>query len=335
VEFRVPEETMVDTLFRILSGLGFSESRARSLSGIFTENSLDGVVSHGLNRFPDFVEKVKGGHIDINAAPSQIFAINAFERWDGNRGPGPLNALFAMDRAMALADDHGIGCVALQNTNHWMRGGTYGFRAAEKGYLSISFTNTTPVIPPWGGTERRLGNNPLIVAVPREAGPVVLDMALSQFSMGRQQTASIRGERLPVPGGYDEKGNLTDDPDVLRRSNRPLPIGYWKGSGLSLVLDLTAMLLTGGKGTRELESAGVESGISQVFIAWDLGRITPAADREAVVAAALEHMKSSPPVDGHTEIRYPGERARATRAENLEKGILTDEPVWRQVRSLL
>ena len=145
-----------------------------------------------------------------------------------------------MKRADRMAH-HGIGCVALRNTNHWMRGGSYGWQAADQGMIGICWTNTLPNLPPWGGTKPTLGNNPLVIAVPRDEGHVVLDMAMSQFSFGALETYRKRDEQLPVVGGFDGHRRI----DVLtlarsKRRSRPLPIGYWKGSGLSLMLDMAA-----------------------------------------------------------------------------------------------
>ncbi len=184
--------------------------------------------------------------------PEATARFGALERWDGRRGPGNLNALAAMDRAIALGREHGIGCVALGNTNHWMRGGTYGWQAAEAGLIGICWTNTMPNLPPWGGAERAIGNNPLVIAVPRAAGPVVLDMAMSQFSYGTLESYRKRGELLPVDGGFDAEGNLTRDPAAIEKSWRPLPIGYWKGSGLAVVLDMIAAMMSLGQATHQI-----------------------------------------------------------------------------------
>lgn len=86
------------------------------------------------------------------------------------------------NRAIELSDKYGIGCIALKNTNHWMRAGYYGWMATEKGYIFIYWTNTIPNLPLWNSTERQTGNNPIIFAVPKKEGPVVLDMALSLYS---------------------------------------------------------------------------------------------------------------------------------------------------------
>ena len=183
---RIPYETMVSEFERILKKKGFKEDRARAAATIFAQNSLAGVYSHGLNRFPRVVEYLEKGEIDPDIVAECELKLGAFERWNGHRGFGPLNAKLAMDRACELAKEYGIGLVALGNNNHWMRGGSYGFQAADQGCIGICWSNTCPNMPAWGGKDRKIGNNPIIFAVPRSNGQhVVIDCAVSQFSYGK------------------------------------------------------------------------------------------------------------------------------------------------------
>ncbi|HJU75786.1 MAG TPA: 3-dehydro-L-gulonate 2-dehydrogenase [Gemmatimonadaceae bacterium] len=262
---RVPYEELFETLRRVLEKTGFKTDRAGLCARLFADASRDGFASHGLNRFPRFMRTIRTGVVDVHASPVRVAGFGAWERWDGRLGPGNLNAHQCMDRALALAREHGMGCIALANTNHWMRGGSYGWQAADAGAIGVCWTNTLPNLPPWGVSNPRVGNNPLIIAVPRAGGHVVLDMAMSQFSMGALESYRLRGEPLPVPGGYDERGELTRDPAAIEASMRPLPIGFWKGSGLALVLDLAAAVLSGGAATYQIPTEPEkESGLSQV-----------------------------------------------------------------------
>jgi 3-dehydro-L-gulonate 2-dehydrogenase len=176
---RVSYQELFDTLLRVLLKQGFAPGRARRCAQLVADSNRDGVYSHGLNRFPRFLSMIHGGLIDLHAEPILIGSAGALERWDGNSGPGNLNAYQCMERAIALSQEHGVGCVALANTNHWMRGGTYGWQAADAGVIGICWTNTLPNLPPWGASDPRVGNNPLVIAVPRPEGHVVLDMAMS------------------------------------------------------------------------------------------------------------------------------------------------------------
>ncbi len=332
---RVPFETMEGEFYRALIASGLSPERARLCARTHAENSRDGVYSHGLNSFPGFVERVRAGRgIDVDATAERVAGFGALEQWDGRLGLGILNATTCMDRAIALSREHGIGCVALQNTNHWMRAGTYGLQAADAGCIGICWTNTTRLMPPHGSDERKIGNNPIVFAIPSEEGHLLLDMAISQFSGGKTLIHSRNGQAFPVPGGYDAEGNLTCDAEAIQKSNRPLPIGHWKGSGLAIALDLIAALVSGGRSTYQISRDDGERGVSQMYIAIDVARI---AGREAVTQMLEEtfgDLHSAPPLDEGEPVAYPGERMMERRRDNLENGVPVDSEFWEQVLAM-
>lgn len=329
---RVPYDQMLAQFERVLNKYGFSPQRAHAAAQIFADNSLVGVYSHGLNRFPVVVDYLRRGLIDPQAQPERLAAFGAVERWDGHRGFGPLNAQAAMARAIELAKAQGVGVVALGNNNHWMRGGTYGFQAAQAGCVGICWSNTTPNMPAWGATDPRLGNNPLILSVPRGDGNhIMVDCAMTQFSYGKLETTRLAGAQLPVPGGYDSQGNLTCDPAAIEESGRPLPMGYWKGSGLSILLDMIIALLADGPTVTQIGAQGSETGLSQVFIAIDPAKF---GGDSALVEDIVAHIHAShPAVPGH-EVRCPGEGEHRARKENLEQGIPVDPGKWEQLLAM-
>jgi len=322
---RVAYTDLIDALSRALVRLGFAPDRAGRCASLFADSSRDGVYSHGLNRFPRFVATIRNGVVDVEGQPDCVARLGAFERWDGRRGPGNLNAYAAMARAIALARGHGVGSVALANTNHWMRGGSYGWQAADAGAVGICWTNTLPNLPPYGAADSRIGNNPFVVAVPRARGHVVLDMALSQFSVGALASYRSRGQRLPVAGGYDADGKLTCDPAAIEMSGRLLPIGFWKGSGLSIALDLVGTLLSGGLATWQIPvDPERETGLSQVFVAFDLSSMAGGDVANRVADEIIDHVGA----------RYPGERTLETRRRNLAEGVPVEPSIWREVQEL-
>ena len=329
---RIPFEDLYAALHRAMRQLGLSEYRAAHCARLFAETTRDGIYTHGLNRFPRFSETVRNGSVDVNAEPTKTAGLGAIERWDGHRGVGNLNAHASMERAIALATQNGIGAVALANTNHWMRGGTYGWQAADQGLFAICWTNTLANLPVWGATTPTLGNNPIVIAIPHSGGHVVLDMAMSQFSYGSLSAYSKRGQHLPVDGGFDSAGNLTKDATAIEASQRALPIGYWKGSGLSLVLDMAAAMLSGGLSTHEIPLDPLrESGISQIFIAIDPRSLSTAEEINRIADGILQSLREATPVDLGKPIRYPGEQTLQVREENLRLGVPVDPEIWRQI----
>ena len=332
---RIPFAEVQATLAGVLRKLGFADDRAETCSRLFAETTRDGVYTHGINRFPRFVVTIRNGCVNPLAEPEVTARLGALERWDGHKGPGNLNALAAMERAIALGREHGVGCVALGNTNHWMRGGTYGWQAAEAGLIGLCWTNTMPNLPPWGGAERVIGNNPLIIAVPRAGGPVVLDMAMSQFSYGALESYRKRGELLPIDGGFDADGNLTRDPGAIEQSWRPLPAGYWKGSGLAVVLDMIAAMMSLGQATFQISADPVlETAISQIFLALNPAAFGPASEAEKIADAVVASLHNCAPAERQGKVRYPGEQTLRIRAENMRLGLPVEPEVWAEILAM-
>ncbi len=331
---RIPADEMQSTFNAILLTLGFNKDKALQCATIFTSNSVDGVYTHGVNRFPIFVQYVKEGLVNKDAEPLPEAAFNGIEQWDGQLGPGVLNAVVATDRAVLLANQNGIGCVALRNTNHWMRGGYYGWQAAKKDCVFIGWSNTIANMPAWGAVDARLGNNPLVIAVPYSEEAIVMDMAMSQFSFGAMELAQGKGEKLSVPGGYDSNGHLTDDPGAILETKRTLPVGYWKGAGLSLLLDILGAILSGGLATNQVTALGKERSLSQVFVCINLSKLKNYKSIESCIRSIIDDYKASIK-EGDKEIIYPGESVVKKRAQNIAKGIPVLANVWNEIRALM
>ncbi|HPP54875.1 MAG TPA: 3-dehydro-L-gulonate 2-dehydrogenase [Thermoguttaceae bacterium] len=326
---RVPFEEMQNQFNRVLLKKGFTPERAALCARLFAEASRDGVYSHGLNCFPRFISYIDQGYIDIHAEPVFVEKTGVLERWDGRMGPGNLNAWFCMNRAVAIAKEHGVGCVAIRHTNHWMRAGTYGLQAVEAGCIGICWTNTTPNMPAWGGTKPQIGNNPIVFAVPHPKGPILLDMAASMFSYGKLEQYANQGKMLPVDGGFDNEGRLTKDPRAILETQRLIPIGYWKGSGLSLVLDLIAVFLSNGNSTYEVGKLPSEIGLSQVFLAFNPGAMSGTDAILRSIEQTLDDLNQA-----GESVFYPGQRMMQTRADNLEHGIPVDLHYWNTVLAM-
>ncbi len=331
---RIPYQQMQSEFKRILLNHQFTEDQAERCARIFAVNSLEGIYSHGVNRFERFIRHIQKGHIRVEKQPVLNNPVGALEQWDGNLGPGPLNAWFSTDRAMRLAGEYGLGAVALANTNHWMRGGTYGWKAAKKGFAFIGWTNTEANMPAWGSEDSRLGNNPLVFAVPFQNEAIVLDFAMSQYSYGKMETKKLEGEPLPYPGGFSRKGELSTNPSEILETGRPLPIGYWKGAGLSLLLDILAAILSAGLSTHQISQREEEYGVSQVFIAMDLKKLSNYPSIESTISDIIDDLKQSATDKPETKVRYPGENVMITRKENLKNGIPVNKQVWDDIRKL-
>jgi 3-dehydro-L-gulonate 2-dehydrogenase len=266
--------------------------------------------------------------------PTLLYKFGGIEQWDGHQGPGTLNAIHATETAMQLAREYGIGCVALARTNHWIRGGTYGWHAAKAGFVFIGITNTIGAMPAWGAIDPRLGNNPFVMALPYKDEAIVLDMAMSQYSFGTMELLLYKKEKLPMNGGFNIAGELTNDPAEIIATRRTLPIGYWKGAGMSLLLDLFTTILSGGLAGHEITKAGTETNISQLFIAIDISKLSNHSLIAKTIDGIIQNYHESMPIDDSKKITFPGERVLQSRKRNLANGIPVLKKVWDAIMEL-
>ena len=315
---------------RVLEKEGFNISQAELIASIFAENNLSGKASHGLNRFPGFIDSVRKGYVKKNVEPEKISSFNSLEQWDGKFGAGPVNAMFCMRRAIELSKEFGTGCVALRNTSHWMCGGTYGWKAAEAGFIYISWTNAIPMMPPWGSSDPKLGNNPFVAAIPSPNGHIVLDFALTQYSYGTLEILKQQNKETEFEAGFDGKGNLTKDPTEVLKTKRGLPVGLWKGTGFSLVLDLLASILSGGNSSCRVGRQNIEMGVSQVYLAFNPSQPGVKEHAMEIINETIEDLHESNVIDKN-EIYYPGETSAKKRKQYLKEGIPVNFLQWKQL----
>ena len=186
-------------------------------------------------------------------------------------------------------------------------------------------------MPAWGAKTSHLGNNPLVFAVPYKDEAIVLDFAMTQYSYGKMEATKLEGKELPFAGGFNKNDELTTKPGEVLDTMLGLPIGYWKGAGLSLLLDIFATILSAGLSTHKLSELEAEYGVSQVFIVIDIKKLSNLPAIENSITEIIEDLRKSVPMDKENEIRYPGERVVQTRKENLAKGIPVNQKIWEEI----
>ena len=322
---------MQDKFYTVLLASGFNSEEALTCARVFMTNSMEGVNSHGVNRFLKFIADVREKKVLPGVAPTLENRFGALEQWNGNLGAGILNAVWATERAIILAREYGIACIGLANTNHWMRGGFYGWQAAGKGCVFIGWTNTIANMPAWNALDNKLGNNPLVIALPFGTEAIVLDMAMSQFSYGRLESEVLNHTDLPVSGGFTKDGLLTCKPAEILESKRILPAGFWKGAGMALLLDILATIISSGNSTSQITLQGAEYAVSQVFVCIDLSRLKNNSLIQKAVTDIIQNYLSSETVQHKGRVVYPGQKVAETRKENLHDGIPVSPGVWNEI----
>ena len=306
---------------------------AARFAEIFAGNSLDGVYSHGMNRFARYLGEMEIGLCNPKVTQAEkVSGIGALEVWDAHFGVGPLIAQQVTERAIELAKTHGIACVALRNNSHWLRAGRYGLMMADAGMMGICMTNTCMNLVAYGAKKPSTGNNPITFAIPRKAGSLVMDMAVSQYAFGKLEIMAQEGGMLDTPCGYDLEGNLTNDPKKITESKLMMPMALWKGSALSIMIDLMTSMLSLGRTSLKIgDPSEGEAGLSQMFICMNPAAVVDMDKAEEQMETTIKFLNELEPMEGMSRVRAPGQGLEKTRARNRERGIPVTEATWEKI----
>jgi L-2-hydroxycarboxylate dehydrogenase (NAD+) len=268
----VPEEVHDNLVFRAYRERNYTEAETRLAVKFTTEAARHGIRTHNAIKalhLDDLFGSKTGGCVpgaEIEVRPTRF---EASQVWDANKKLGQAVAYRAMDTCMKLADEFGIGQVAVDNAFHYLWGGGYMIYAAQRGYLA--YTNCTSALAevvPFMGKYPTLGTNPHSWGFPTQESvgfPVVIDWATSTVAMGRVQQFKREGKELPPNAAVDENGNPTTDPN---KAVALLPFGAHKGYGLGLINEMLAGLIGGSLPTirgRKLEESREKNTASFYF----------------------------------------------------------------------
>jgi LDH2 family malate/lactate/ureidoglycolate dehydrogenase len=229
----------------ILTAYGVPPENAAIVAKCLVEADLRGVDTHGINRIPSYLARIRQGTLDPKASPELTQLTPVVAQVDGHNSFGFLSAHMGMARAIEMAKESGIGMVSVKNSNHFGMAASFVLQAIEADMLSLVFTNSSPALAPWGGVQKLMGVSPIACGAPAGATrPFVLDMAPSVAARGKIHKALRRGEKIPADWAVDREGRPTEDP-ARALEGAMLPIGGPKGSGLSIMMDVFSGVLSG------------------------------------------------------------------------------------------
>jgi hydroxycarboxylate dehydrogenase B len=324
---------------RVLAAAGGAEADARAVADHLVDANLTGHDSHGIGILPHYVRAIAAGLLDPRAHAAIEERGGAVLAVDGRKGFGQVVAREATAAGMARARETGVSLVALRGAFHVGRIGAYAEQAAAGGLVSVHFVNVVghaPLVAPFRGTDARVATNPFCAALPAAGGKpaVVLDFATGVVALGKVRVTLNKGERMAEGILLDGAGRPTTDPRVMFEEPRGaiLPFGLHKGYGLALLCELFAGALTGGGtiSTVPYEKIRITNNMLSFFV--DPSKLPGAAGLEAQIAAAIDHVKASPPADPALPVLVAGEPELASKAKRMAEGIPIDPTTWEELR---
>ncbi|MBM4436155.1 MAG: Ldh family oxidoreductase [Actinobacteria bacterium] len=322
---RYDATTLRDYTAAVLETTGVPRAHARLTAHSLLDANLRGVDTHGVARLPIYVKRLKLGA--VNPRPHVRLAVDGATTVvvDGDAGLGQVVCDVAMRATIERARMHGVCWTGVRNSSHNGTQAYWALQGAREGLLTWTFTNGESNMAPWGGRERFLSTNPVCLAVP--AAPpdeLVLDMASSQVAAGHILLALNRGAPIPPGWALDADGNETTDPQRFIDGGTVLPLGGYKGAGLSLMVDLIAGVLSGAASTRDVGGMywtfDRPQNVGHAMLAVDVQRLLPLAEFQRRAAATVAALRASARRPGVAQIFAPGDIERAQASERTKHG---------------
>lgn len=325
---KLPLDAIRDFSNRVFIAIGVSEDDTTIITEAMIHADLRGHGSHGITRIPIYAQRLKAGAVKARPHIRIERAAPAFLRVDGDNGPGPVVTNAALDALLELVRETGVGIAAVGHSNHNGPGSFYVERAAREGCIAIAMTNAPPSMAVFGGREPALGTNPITFGAPVAGGsPILLDMATSVVARGKIVEASKRGDPIPDGWALDAAGKPTNDSNAAERGV-VLPMSGAKGSGLAIMVEVLAGVLSGGRFAGQLGNLYSDFETPQ-----DIGHFLMLIDVSGQAFAGktgrlVAELKSTALADGFDEIMMPGEveqqRMHAADGIDLPENVLCD-----------
>lgn len=316
---------------------GLTEKDAATVAYGLLKANLRGIDSHGVSRIPMYLERLRRGVVNARPNLSVTSVADAVALVDGDNGMGFLAGRRAMDEAIALASNAGVGLVGVRRSTHFGMAALYVLQAIESGYIALALTNSSPAIPVWGGRTAFLGASPFAAGVPggtRES--YVLDMAMTVIARGKIRLAALHGEPIPEGLALDAEGQPTRDAKKAFEGVC-LPFGGVKGAALAMLMDLLAGVLTGANYGGAVKSLyfdhSAPQNVGHLFIAIRPDLFMPREAFEHRMDAFVERVKDLPRAAGFDEILMPGEPEERTERMRRTTGIPITNDVARDLRA--
>lgn len=334
----IPVDSVSRLSVDLFVSLGLSEADAAAAVWPLIDGELMGIATHGLIRVPGYAKRLRLGGIDAKGKIVVERRAPSLALVDGGNATGTAVAARALDAAFEMAAETGIAYVGCRHSNHCGAMIPYGLKAAEAGYVFMGGTNASTTMPPWGGAEARIGNNPLCVAAPITDGAhFLLDMAMSVAARGKIRAAKAAGGKIPADWAVDDQGRPTTDPAAALKGFLS-PMGAHKGSGLSLAIDILCGALTGGQFLSGISSwmdnPQLPSKLGHFFILLDPGRLIGKQAFAEAMARFADIVLTTPPADPARPVILPGQVEQQRRRQAIADGMILPKPLIDEIKAL-
>jgi len=333
MSIQIGADELTDYVKRVFQAIETPCKQAELLASRLVRAHLRGHTSHGVIRIKQYMDAHKAGTLDPKAKPTVEVQGPCYANVNGNRSFGQVAATFAMELAIKKAKSNGLCIVGCYNINHVGCLGDYVQMAAEQGLVGMAFCNGGgPNVSPFGARERVLGVNPVAFATPSGSSRIsVIDFTSGATAEGKLRLAKNKGEAISEGLILDKDGNATTDPNDFYDGGAILTIGGHRGSALSIMIEILAGILPGGR-CSAFEDYVEGNGVLFFAIKPDLFRKKADFDKDIdLLYSAVTGAKKAAGVE---RIWFPGEPEEECYKKLSREKIKLNEKTWETVSSV-
>lgn len=308
----------------VFTALGVPAADAELFADSLVRADLWGHSSHGVMRLPWYARRLQSGAMRAVTRAQTVVDAAAVAVLDGCDGIGQVLATQATRDAMRRAKLHGIGAVAVRNSNHFGTAMFYSLLGPPQGCIVMVTTNASPAMAPWGGREKRVGTNPWSLAAPAgRYAPMVLDIANTAVARGKIYLARQKGESIPAGWALTADGAPTIDA-AAAVAGLIAPMAGYKGYAIAVMIDMLSGVLTGsafGTAVHGPYQSEQRSGCGHLVIALDVAAFIAPDEFGTRMEQLIEQLKTTPLACGGGEVFYPGELEARHQQRHLCEGL--------------
>ncbi|KAK5116041.1 hypothetical protein LTR85_009323 [Meristemomyces frigidus] len=309
---------------RVLVANSVPAPNAAIIAHCLVAADLRGVDTHGINRLPSYISRIRQGVLNPTAQPTLHSITPVVAQVDAHNAFGFVAAHMAMSHACTVAETYGIGMVSVKHSNHFGMSAWLCQQALDAGMMSLVFTNSSPALPVWGGRSKLMGVSPIACGAPAgEARAFILDMAPSVAARGKIYKAQRRGEKIPWDWALDAEGRPTDDPTAALEGVM-LPMGGPKGSALSIMMDVFSGALSGSAFAGHVTNpydASKPADVGHFLVAVKPDLFMGLEEFKQRMDYLYQRVVGSEKMAGVDRIYFPGEIEQLTEEKRVVEGI--------------
>lgn len=326
----IPHQSLENFVQSVLVAMKAPQAKARLVAESLVAANLRGVDSHGVHLLPHYVAQLRAGNIDPAAEGHVVSENGGCLVYDAEHALGQRVSEICCGHAVRLARAQGLGMVVARESNHFGAAAYWGLRISREGMVGMVFSNASPSVPPWQGTEGRVGTNPICVSLPSGSkGGWLLDMATTTVAMNKiVRAAANRQSTIPYGWAMDADGVPTTE---TKNARLLMPLGGYKGSGLGMMVEILCGVLSGGMMSTAVGGVhllGQKMHTSHCFLAIDVERFMPIDEFQSRMEHLVTTVKTAEPAVGYDEVLVAGDPEWRIEAKRLESGIPVDGATW-------